>query len=271
MSPAAVRRLPAARHRQVGQGDPAGRHQGAMKTITDPERRRRPGTGRSAAARVRGQHRLQDRRRVRRRRRHEGPPAGGRAGRHHDPEPRPDRRAGARRPRGGPVGEGYRRRADRHRGAQRRSRCPRSAAPTSCARPCSPPTRSIFPIPSSRPPASTSPRCCTISASGTPSPTGCGPPPTAPPPCARSPQSKSRRPLGCTQATEIVATPGIVLVAALPPGCDLATVYSCAIAAKAAAPLEAAEFIAMLSGDAGTRLASSAGIRLTSRRYRSGN
>jgi molybdate transport system substrate-binding protein len=61
--------------------------------------------------------------------------------------------------------------------------------------------------------------------------------------------SKSRRPLGCTQATEIIATPGIVLAAALPPGCELATVYSCAIAAKAAAPIEAAEFIAMLSGD----------------------
>ena len=64
-------------------------------------------------------------------------------------------------------------------------------------------------------------------------------------------ESKSLRPLGCTQATEIIATPGIVLVAALPPGCDLATVYSCAIAAKAGAPVEAAEFIAMLSGDAG--------------------
>ena len=32
--------------------------------------------------------------------------------------------------------------------------------------------------------------------------------------------STSRRPIGCTQATEILATPGIVLVAPLPPGCD---------------------------------------------------
>jgi molybdate transport system substrate-binding protein len=63
--------------------------------------------------------------------------------------------------------------------------------------------------------------------------------------------STSRRPIGCTQATEIIATPGIILVAALPPGCDLATVYSCAIAAKAGAPVEAAEFIAMLSGEPG--------------------
>jgi len=67
-------------------------------------------------------------------------------------------------------------------------------------------------------------------------------------------ESKSLRPLGCTQATEIIATPGIVLVAALPPGCDLATVYSCAVAATAGAPVEAAQFIAMLSGDAGREL-----------------
>jgi len=63
--------------------------------------------------------------------------------------------------------------------------------------------------------------------------------------------SQDRRPLGCTQATEIIATPGIVLVAVLPPGYDLATVYSCAITAKAGAAVEAAEFIAMLSGEPG--------------------
>jgi molybdate transport system substrate-binding protein len=59
-----------------------------------------------------------------------------------------------------------------------------------------------------------------------------------------------RRPIGCTQATEILATPGIVLVAPLPAGCDLATIYSCAIATKSQAPSEAAELIAMLTGDA---------------------
>jgi molybdate transport system substrate-binding protein len=63
--------------------------------------------------------------------------------------------------------------------------------------------------------------------------------------------STSRHPIGCTQATEIIATPGIVLVAVLPPGCDLATVYSCAITAKAGAAVEVAEFIAMLSGEPG--------------------
>jgi molybdate transport system substrate-binding protein len=63
--------------------------------------------------------------------------------------------------------------------------------------------------------------------------------------------STTRRPIGCTQETEISATPGVVLVAPLPPGCDLATVYRCAIAAKAGTPIEAAEFMAMLSGDPG--------------------
>ena len=63
--------------------------------------------------------------------------------------------------------------------------------------------------------------------------------------------SKSRQPIGCTQATEILATPGIVLVASLPTGCELATVYSSAIATKSLVPAEAAELIAQLTGDAG--------------------
>jgi molybdate transport system substrate-binding protein len=58
------------------------------------------------------------------------------------------------------------------------------------------------------------------------------------------------RAIGCTQATEILATPGIVLVAPLPAGCDLATVYSCAIATGSQVPAEAAELIASLTGDA---------------------
>ena len=46
-------------------------------------------------------------------------------------------------------------------------------------------------------------------------------------------ESDARRPIGCTQATEIIATQGIQLSGALPEGCDLATVYSAAIAAGA--------------------------------------
>lgn len=40
-----------------------------------------------------------------------------------------------------------------------------------------------------------------------------------------------KRPIGCTQVTEILATPGIMLVMALPPGFDLTTIYTAAIVA----------------------------------------
>ena len=63
--------------------------------------------------------------------------------------------------------------------------------------------------------------------------------------------STSRRPIGCTQATEILATPGIVLVAPLPPGCALATVYTAATATKAQLPTEAARLMALLTDAAG--------------------
>jgi molybdate transport system substrate-binding protein len=46
-------------------------------------------------------------------------------------------------------------------------------------------------------------------------------------------ESDAKRPIGCTQATEIIATKGIKLSSALPEGCDIATVYSAAIAAGA--------------------------------------
>ncbi len=56
--------------------------------------------------------------------------------------------------------------------------------------------------------------------------------------------STARRPIGCTQETEIRATPGITLVGPLPPGCDLTTVYTAAVTTTAQAPAEAAAFIA---------------------------
>ncbi len=63
--------------------------------------------------------------------------------------------------------------------------------------------------------------------------------------------SKARRPIGCTQATEILSTPGIVLVASLPPGCALATVYTAAIGAKAEAAADAARLLVLLTDAAG--------------------
>lgn len=56
--------------------------------------------------------------------------------------------------------------------------------------------------------------------------------------------STARRPIGCTQETEIRATPGIVLAGPLPPGCDLVTVYTAAVTRTARAPAEAIAFIA---------------------------
>lgn len=63
--------------------------------------------------------------------------------------------------------------------------------------------------------------------------------------------STARRPIGCTQATEILSTPGIVLVAPLPPGCALATVYTAAIGLEAEATAEATRLLALLTGAAG--------------------
>lgn len=58
------------------------------------------------------------------------------------------------------------------------------------------------------------------------------------------------RPIGCTQATEILATPGVTLVAALPEGLDLHTVYSAAVNAGATDPARAKRFLDRLTGEA---------------------
>lgn len=58
--------------------------------------------------------------------------------------------------------------------------------------------------------------------------------------------STAPHPLGCTQETEIRITPGVTLVAPLPPGCDLTTVYTAAITATTRMPQEAAALIARL-------------------------
>ena len=46
--------------------------------------------------------------------------------------------------------------------------------------------------------------------------------------------SKALRPIGCTQSTEIISTPGVVLSGSLPRGFDLATMYTAAVTARAA-------------------------------------
>lgn len=68
-------------------------------------------------------------------------------------------------------------------------------------------------------------------------------------------------PIGCTQATEILATAGIKLVAPLPPGFDLETVYTAAVSGQAGDPEGAARFVERLTGDAARDVRSRAGFR----------
>ena len=58
------------------------------------------------------------------------------------------------------------------------------------------------------------------------------------------------RPIGCTQVTEILNTPGVTLVAPLPKEFELATTYTAAVAACAASPDQASRLIALLCGAA---------------------
>ena len=54
-------------------------------------------------------------------------------------------------------------------------------------------------------------------------------------------------PIGCTQATEIIATQGVRLVAPLPRGAELVTTYTAAVPRRAAHAREAAAFIEQLT------------------------
>lgn len=60
--------------------------------------------------------------------------------------------------------------------------------------------------------------------------------------------ASSPRPIGCTQVTEIKYTEGIELAALLPPQFELATLYTAAVAERAAQPDLATRFIALLAG-----------------------
>ncbi|WLB50257.1 substrate-binding domain-containing protein [Bradyrhizobium ottawaense] len=60
--------------------------------------------------------------------------------------------------------------------------------------------------------------------------------------------SGAAKPIGCTQATEIIATDRIALSGALPPGCELVTMYTAGVTMRAAHPTEAAALIALLTG-----------------------
>ncbi len=57
------------------------------------------------------------------------------------------------------------------------------------------------------------------------------------------------RPIGCTQSTEIISTQGVVLSGSLPAGCELATMYTAAITARAAHAKQAQSLIGLLIAD----------------------
>jgi molybdate transport system substrate-binding protein len=59
--------------------------------------------------------------------------------------------------------------------------------------------------------------------------------------------SEFRRPIGCTQVTEILATPGLTLADVLPAAFGLATVYSAGVTRRAANAAAARHLIAMLT------------------------
>ena len=59
--------------------------------------------------------------------------------------------------------------------------------------------------------------------------------------------SDAVRPIGCTQSTEIISTKGAVLSGSLPPGCELATVYTAAVTERAANGKQAQSLIGLLT------------------------
>ena len=60
--------------------------------------------------------------------------------------------------------------------------------------------------------------------------------------------SDAINPVGCTQSTEIISTPGVALSGSLPRGCELSTMYTAAVTAAAADPKRAKELIGLLTG-----------------------
>jgi molybdate transport system substrate-binding protein len=72
--------------------------------------------------------------------------------------------------------------------------------------------------------------------------------------------SDASRPIGCTQATEIINTQGVALAGALPPGCELKTVYTAAIAARATRAEGAQALINLLTAREQSELRARAGF-----------
>ena len=72
--------------------------------------------------------------------------------------------------------------------------------------------------------------------------------------------SDATNPIGCTQSTEIIGTPGVMLSGALPRGCELSTMYTAAITTGAANAKQAQMLIGLLIGAAQRELRERAGF-----------
>jgi molybdate transport system substrate-binding protein len=72
--------------------------------------------------------------------------------------------------------------------------------------------------------------------------------------------SDATRPVGCTQSTEIISTPGVVLSGSLPQECELSTVYTAAVTTHAANARQAKDLIDLLIGSDQDKLRESAGF-----------
>lgn len=68
--------------------------------------------------------------------------------------------------------------------------------------------------------------------------------------------------IGCTQVSEILYTPGVALAGPLPPGLELSTVYTAAVARQSTQPALAAALVALLAGDGSRALRREAGFQL---------
>jgi len=65
--------------------------------------------------------------------------------------------------------------------------------------------------------------------------------------------SDAKRPVGCTQVTEIISTSGVTLSGSLPPGCELSTIYTAGITTNAASPGQAGILIGFLTTERALR------------------
>jgi molybdate transport system substrate-binding protein len=72
--------------------------------------------------------------------------------------------------------------------------------------------------------------------------------------------SDAVKPIGCTQATEIIGTPGVVLSGSLPLGCELSTMYTAAVTMRAAHAKHAWVLIDLLIGVGQCELRERAGL-----------